>query len=300
MRFWVLMLCLMCCYVHAWTQPNVQPSVMVVPFKTSDQTYQSIIENDRARRIAIAKVDEYFLARDFRTINFLQHLNSVNEDQILESNNQQSLEQQIAKNTNADVIVYIDAGYKNYRASDGQQVYVVNMTLSAIDVQSAQTLSAAEGESKVGSFDDPEFYMKSAIDAIGDNFLNRLNKQFGDIVKNGRPMKLSITISTSSSIDLFTEIGDDYDVLMDVLEDYFKETAFNNYMRCPIKVQTKYECDDFRIPLKDPDNPQMNYTASDYYRELRKFLRKEFQLFTKPTIIGSNLRVTICGTEKCQ
>jgi len=300
MRFWVLILFSMCCYVHVWSQPNVQPSVMVVPFKTSDQTYQSIIENDRARRIAIAKVDEYFLARNFRTINFLQHLNSVNEDQILESKNQQSLEQQIAENTNADVIVYIDAGYKNYRASDGQQVYVVNMTLSAIDVQSAQTLSAAEGESKVGSFDDPEFYMKSAIDAIGDNFLNSLNKQFGDIIKNGRPMKLSLTIDPASTVDLFTEVGDDYDLLMDVLEDYFKSTAFNSYMRCPIKVQTKYECDDFRIPLKDPDSPEMNYTASDYYRQLRKFLRKEFGLFSKPTIIGSNLRVTICGKENCK
>lgn len=280
-------------------QQNVQPSVMVVPFKTSDQSFQNIIESNRSLRVAIAKVDEYFLSRDFRTVDFLQHLNSINTDQVLESSNQSSLEQTVAESTNADVIVYIDADYKNY-ISLGEKVYVVNMTLKAIDVQSSQVLSSAEGESKEANFDDSEFLMKNAIDRIGDNFLNRLNNQFADITKNGRPVKLSITLAPDAGIDMFSEVGEDYDLLMDVLEDYLKATAFNNYMRCPIKVETKYECDDFRIPLRDPDNPEMSYTASDYYRKLRKFLRKDYGLFTKPSIIGSNLRITICGSQNCR
>lgn len=273
---------------------NVQPSVMVVPLKKKGESYRIIIEDNKFIRTAIGKMDEFFLSRDFRTVDFLQHYQTIKNDAIIEKPNQTSIEQRIAENTNAEIIVYIDAEY----IVDGRDKFV-NVTLKAIDSHTAQVMSSAEGASMHGSFDDPELYIKKAIESCAENFLNTMNTQFADILENGRPTKISITLHPESDYNFNSEINDDFDELTDILSDFFKNAAFKNYARCPIKVKTKFECDDFRIPIRDPENPNLPYDINDTFRSFRKFLGKNYKIYCTGGMIGGTLRITICGSKKC-
>ena len=260
---------------------------MVVPFKTKNENFRTKIEGDKVFRSAIAKMDEYFLSRNFRTIDFLQHLQSVNESNVLQKQNQTSLEQTIAENTNADIVIYVDAKYYN---SDDKYV---DLSLKAIDAQTAQILSSAEATSNIGSFDDPDIYIKNAITKCADKFLDVLNKQFLEISKNGRPVKLSITIEENDSeIDFDFMVNDKFS-LLDVIDDYINEKSLNGYARCPIKVATKYECDDFRIPIRHPENNKRYYSINDFFRAFRLYFKDAFKINSKAVVIGNSIRITV-------
>lgn len=285
-------------YNGLFAQSNVQPSIMVVPNKKGAESYRTIIENNQYIRSAISIVNQAFLERDFRTIDFITNFQTLREDQIIENTNQKSIEQTIAENTNADIIVKVDAMMK--RNSLGNYVEII---LSAIDRQTSQNLSTLPCTSGEWNSTDFNILANNALqkkdNSCLDNFLEMMQGQFTDIRKNGRPIKISITYNAASDYNGDSDVGDDFDVLSDLIQDFLLANAFNQYARCPIKNATKYECDDFRIPLKNPKNPELPYDANDILRAFRKHFGKNYGINCRGSVNGSSLNITICGSEKC-
>ncbi|MBK7094824.1 MAG: hypothetical protein IPH57_07215 [Saprospiraceae bacterium] len=255
---------------------NIQPTIMVVPFKKQDQKFITEIENNRNYRVAIAKIDEYFLSRNFRTIDFVSKYQLVVQDKMLAEGSPVSIEQNIAMNNNADIIVYFDIAYVRDKDDRYADLY-----LKAVDSYTAQVMSSAESKSETGNFDDLALYIKSALANCGDNFLNTLQEQFEDIKKNGRPIRLNIEISSKSVLTM--------DDISEKLEDVIYELSYKNYFNCPVLIPKRYSCDDVRIPLyKDGKR----YNSKQFVREFKEKLSTVVSEM-KSNIVGNNVHLTI-------
>jgi len=285
-------------FQNVYAQNNIQPSIMVVPWKKEGESYRKIIEEKQHVRSATSIINQAFLERGFRTIDFMVHYQTMKEDRILENANQQSIEQTVAENTNADIIVRVD-GNMNHNSLGGY----AEIILAAIDRQTSQNLSnqtCTSGEFRSAGF---ELLAKNALqnknNSCLDNFLEMMQTQFIDIRKNGRPLKVSITYHEDSDYNGDTDIGDDFDVLSDLLKGFFLENAHNRYVRFSIMTATKFECDDFRIPLRDPENPDYPYDASNILSKFRKHFGKKYGIYCSGSLKGGSLNITICGSQKC-
>jgi hypothetical protein len=261
----------------------VQPSIMVVPFKKQTEKFIDKIEELKAFRSAIAKVDEYFLTRNYRTLDFVANYELMQQDQAKLFDLNIPIDQQIAMNANADIMVYFDSEYKN----SGSERYV-NIYLKAIDASTAQVMSSAEARSNTGNFDDFSLYITSAIMNLGDNMLNTLQLQFDDIKENGKPTRIVFDISNAS-----ITMGDivNGDVLSDKIYQVLENLAHNNYVRCNTNMDKRYGCDDVRMPL-EKDNKR--YNINYFVRDLRINLALSMpSLKFKISNTGANIRVVI-------
>jgi Family of unknown function (DUF6175) len=262
---------------------SIQPSVMVVPFKKQSEKFIDKIEELRAYRTAIAKVDEYFLSRNYRTIDFITQYELSQQDALKLYDKNLSLEQSIAMNANADIMVYFDTEYKN----NGADRYV-NIYLKAIDAATAQVMSSAEAISNTGNFDDYSLYVTSAIMNLGDNFLNTLSEQYEDIKLNGRPTRIIFDIS-NANITMESEIGGL--PLSDHLYTTLEEIALNEYVSCNVTVEKRYGCDDVRMPIEKDGK---KYNINHFVRDLRKALNQNLPTIKyKISNTGGNISIQI-------
>lgn len=262
---------------------TIQPSVMVVPFKKQSEKFINKIEELKAYRSAIAKVDEYFLSRNYRTIDFIAQYELSQQDALKLYDKDISVEQTIAMNANADIMVYFDSEYK----SNGADRYV-NIYLKAIDASTAQVMASAEAMSNTGNFDDYSLYVTSAIMNLGDNFLNTLGEQYEDIKLNGRPTRIIFDIS-NATMTMESEIGSL--PLSDHLYTTLEEIAFNGYVSCNVTVEKRYGCDDVRMPIEKDGK---KYNINHFLRDLRKALNQNLPTIKyKISNTGANIRIQI-------
>lgn len=284
---------------YAIAQDNVQPSVMVVPLKKQGESYRDLIESNHYIRSAITLINQKFLEKGFRTTDFLMNYQLLQEKRILESGNSTSIEQQVAENTNADIIIRVDA--EMHQNGLG---HFVEINLQAIDRQTGQNLSSIKCSSIEYDTNSFETLAKEALEdkkqSCLDNFLNIMDQQFKSIQEKGLPVSISITYSEDSDINgesLIDEIN--FITLSEIMSDYFKEQALNNYAHCRSNSSTNFVCNDFRIPLKDPKT-DLPYDVSNVLSKFRKHFGKTYGIYCTGSINGTSLKITICGHQKCQ
>ena len=91
------------------------PTVMVVPFRKSGQSYEEAIRDNSDMRMAISKVNEGFIKQGVETKDLLTSLNNANTYQERMGDGM-SLDDAILINSGADVSVSVDI---NQDVNDG-------------------------------------------------------------------------------------------------------------------------------------------------------------------------------------
>lgn len=91
------------------------PTVMVVPFRKSGQSYEEAIRDNSDMRMAISKVNEGFIKQGVETKDLLTSLNNANTYQVRMGDGM-SLDDAILINSGADVSVSVDI---NQDVNDG-------------------------------------------------------------------------------------------------------------------------------------------------------------------------------------
>lgn len=245
--------------------PTVQPTIMVIPFAKEDQQLRTALEQNEALRVAVAKVKEGFDDRGYSTIDFRSKLNQLGNDQAMEVDNAISLKQEVIELSGADI--YVEVEVQKNRSASGNSVAVV---LSAYDAFSSQSLA-----NKVGT--SPKFYSddfaKLTTRALGDNveeMLNTIQLKFDDIVANGRTVTMNIGFSLDSEFDMDAEVGEDEDLLSDMIEDWLYDNAHNHYYHLQGVTATKMIVDAFKVPLKDGNG--RNFRVTRLASQFRKYL----------------------------
>ena len=116
------------------------PSITVVPYKKEDETYQSILQNDFDRRIAVARVQNGFNQLGATTIDFEARMEAMWRSQDFNADVVESDERQLLQSTGADVYVTVDIK-KDISQSEGNRVSLI---MKAYETASGNILASRE------------------------------------------------------------------------------------------------------------------------------------------------------------
>ena len=250
---------------------QTQPSIMVMPFTKEGEDIRTVYENDFNKRIAVTKVREAFDKRGFTTYDFVSKLKQALKEMALQSDDKTDLAKKVGQMSEADIIVLVDMKFD--KSPSGNEVM---LTLTANDRVTGQALANKIGKSGKFYTDNVAKLAEKAVESCVEDFLDTMNAKFADIVENGRSIRITITFDNNSDHNMYSEVGDDGDVLSDIIEDWLEENAYKNNYHVQSTTETAMFIDDFRIPLRDERG--RNYKARKVARDLRKFLKKNYGL----------------------
>ena len=260
---------------------TVQPTIMVLPFTKEGQDIRTILEDDFNKRIAITKVKEAIDNRGFTTKDFVGSLKIALKETTLNSGNKTDLKANVIRLSGADFYVEVEVFVQ--KSSSGNSVKLI---LQGYDCFTGQSLSNKVGESGKFYTNDIAKLSQKAVESCSEEFLNTLNSKFGDIVENGRSVRINIGFSSESDYNMDSEINDDGDLISDLMEDWMDDNSFKNNFHIQGISESEMIIDDYRIPLKDSNG--RNYRASKVARALRKYIKS----------LGLNVKTDMEGSGK--
>lgn len=269
----------------SWGQTaTVQPKIMVIPYAKQDEDITTIIENDVNKRIVLAKIREAFDSRVFTTIDFAAKLKSVSRTSGLTQGTQSDLKTMIIEQSGADI--YVEAEMDILLSPSGNSVKTI---LTAYDISTGGSLANKVGESGKFYTDDIGKLATKAVEKVVDDFLSTIQNKFTDIINNGRSIMVDFTFDPSSTLSMFSEIGNDGLGLSDHLELWMSENAYKNNYHIQGTTDKRMIFDDVRIPLKDENGN--NYNINKFGLEFLKFAR-ELGVKISRTTVGNTLIIT--------
>ena len=269
----------------SWGQTaTVQPKIMVIPYAKQDEDITTIIENDVNKRIVLAKIREAFDSRGFTTIDFAAKLKSVSRTSGLTQGTQSDLKTMIIEQSGADI--YVEAEMDILLSPSGNSVKTI---LTAYDISTGGSLANKVGESGKFYTDDIGKLATKAVEKVVDDFLSTIQNKFTDIINNGRSIMVDFTFDPSSTLSMFSEIGNDGLGLSDHLELWMSENAYKNNYHIQGTTDKRMIFDDVRIPLKDENGNK--YNINKFGLEFLKFAR-ELGVKISRTTVGNTLIIT--------
>ncbi|WP_452596547.1 DUF6175 family protein [Pontimicrobium sp. MEBiC01747] len=265
---------------------TTQPTIMVIPYTKENQDIRTVLESDFNKRIAITKVKEAFDNRGFTTKDFVGSLKMALKEQAVGSDRKTSLKAEVIRLSGADFYVEVEVFLQ--KSSSGNSIKLI---LQGYDAFTGQSLSNKVGQSGKFYTEDIAKLAEKATESCSEEFLNTLNSKFGDIIENGRSVRISIGFDENSEYNMDSEIGQDGDLIADLLEDWLDDNAYKNNFHLQGISSSEMIVDDFRTPLKDKNG--RNYRSSKVARAIRKYIIS-LGLSVKTDVEGSGkINVTI-------
>jgi Family of unknown function (DUF6175) len=267
--------------------PNTaQPTIMVIPYKTDQQTFKDIIQNDFDKRIAIAKVQEGFNGKGFQTIDFEAKLNAALRANQFEANSQSSLDKQLIRSSGSDIYVTVDI--KKSKVTNGSRV---NMTLKAYETSSGKVLASSSGNPLVFRTSQFDQLCKLAVEAELESFLAQIDKNFKKADDKGNTVVLNMSILNGSSYTFDSEIGEMSFPFSDVMRMWVKKNSFNRNFHLQGVVETSMIFDLVQIPLVDQNGNQ--YTQNDFAFDIFDYINNTLQIPCKKRVDGNTIYITV-------
>lgn len=249
---------------------QIQPSIIVIPYKTEGQKYRTILEDPEKgfqKRIAISRVKEAFDSRGFTTYDFLGELTKSETSAAFSASTQTDEKDVIVKNSGADIFVVVDINVD--KGTGGTDVKII---LQAFETATGRSLTNKDASSGKFYTEDISKLAGKAIDLMKDDFLNVLQTKFTETVNNGRSIYIEYVLDPNSTINFQSEVGTDGDLLSELIGDWMAKNSFKNYAKRGGSTALKIIYDDVRIPLKD-QSTGLNYEIESFGRQIRLYLR---------------------------
>jgi hypothetical protein len=249
---------------------QIQPSIIVIPYKTVGQKYRSLLQDQTTgfqKRIAISRVKEAFDSRGFTTYDFEGELRKAETSGSFTADSQTDEKDVIVKNSGADIFVEVDINVEK-----GQSGTDVKIILQAYETATGRSLTNKDASSGKFYTEDISKLAGKAIDVMKEDFLNVLQSKFTDIVNNGKSVYIEFVLAQGASINFQSEVGTEGDLLSESIVDWMGKNAYKNYAKKGGSTALKIIYDDVRIPLKD-QSTGMNYEIESFGRLIRKYLK---------------------------
>lgn len=249
---------------------QIQPSIIVIPFKTEGQNYRKMLEDPVKgfhKRIAMSRMKEAFDNRGFTTYDFLAELKKAETTGAFTAEAQLNEKDLIVKNSGADIFVEVDINVE--KTGSGTEVKII---LHGFETATGRSLTNKDAASGKFYTDDISKLTGRAIDLIKEDFLNVLQSKFTDIVNNGRSVYMEFVVDSESTMNFQSEVGTDGDLLSEIIVDWLSQNSYKNYAKKGGSTALRIVYDDVRLPLKD-QSTGLNYEIESFGRSLRKYLR---------------------------
>ncbi len=191
--------------------------------------YVKALQTDRNLVPVIAKINDLMADRGFPLKNMESEIKSINnsnaELSMLQSKNGGEIAEspldQLRQRSKADIILQL-----TWNVNKVGPKYSIQYTLQGID---AYTNKQVAGETGVGpqtfTADIPTLLNEAVVTHI-DNFCDRLQNHFDDLLNNGREIKVNVRVFDTAPFDL--EVDFNGEELLEVIDNWMNDNTVNH------------------------------------------------------------------------
>lgn len=266
------------------------PTVTVVPYAREDEDVRAILDHNQMLSYAVSKMTSEFSSRGYKTKDFLAQLKRAKRNDVLTAGSQSDAVAKMIQNMGADIIVTA----KVMATTDASRRSEVSLELSAIEFQTAGTLSSATYQSGKYVTTDTIKLTDYALKKVKDEFFTKLQASFNNMVKNGREMAVQMVLSKSvTDWDFDQPLPDGSAAFKTVLEDWLQANALNGVYDMS-RSNDKVIDLSVQVPIWDEAQGRA-YTISRFSTELKNFLDEKLggEYVASVVTMGQGLTVTI-------
>ncbi len=241
-----------------------KPTIIVVPYKKTGESFASILEKDDDMRIAVSAVQKGFEEAGIKTIDLQARIEAMARRTQYEENAgaAESNDKQLLLSSGADVFVTVDL-MKDVTAIDAR----VSLIMKAYETSSGTIWAAEDGWTNRFKTKQVEVLCTYAVK-------DHLSAFMGQIVKNySLPARtvLQISISDTSTGTLQDGCCTDGELVMDFIQSWLDENAFEGDYHIQGIMDESAIFDYVMIPREDRNGRKM--TAAKFSRMLNSSLR---------------------------
>ena len=234
------------CNEHGYMQTyDNQGSIEKVP------DYKAAVSTDKQLNAVISKINNLMADRGFPLKDLQQTLKAVNtdaaEDALITSKGGNSVAEspldRLRRRAKPDIIMELDWTVNKMGPKSS-----VTYNLRALDAYSNKQIAGSEGTGK-GSFSAelPVLLEEAAQDHM-DEFCQRLQAHFDDMMQNGCEVSLIMKVfNNGSGLDFEKEYGDEE--LNEVIDNWLSDNCVNHRFNKSDGTETTIVYDQVRIPL---------------------------------------------------
>ncbi|MFK8006179.1 MAG: DUF6175 family protein [Saprospiraceae bacterium] len=259
---------------------QIQPTIMVIPFTKEGQDLRTMLDSSITTRVAIIKVQEAFNDRGFTTVDFVAKLKATRVDAAFKDLNSSDLKSKLIEASGADIYVEVEA----LEQAGGGGRNSVRLNIKGYDAFTGRQLGGKTISSPTMRTDKYDKLLEMALRTketqdgtdtkilILEEFLNTMQEKFDEMIEDGRAIKIIFGLASDAEITFNDEVGEDGDLLKDVIDDWVDDNAYKNVYSSQGATENEIIIDEFRIPLRDERG--RNLTTAKFARTLRKYCRK--------------------------
>lgn len=290
-KYAIISFLLALCSVTAMGQAK-KPTLMVVPSdawckahgfeQTFDNQgtmekipdYKAAVSSDMQLNAVIAKINNLMADRGFPLKDLQQSIKSIGnlstEDRLITSkasgaNITESPLDRLRRTAKADIILEIE-----WKVNTVGPKSSISYNLRGLDAYSSKQVAGASGTGK-GSFSaELPVLLEEAVQDHMDQFVERLQAHFDDLLTNGREVVLDMRIFDTSAVDFEKEYGD-YE-LNEVIDNWLSDNCVNHRFSKSDATESMILYEQVRIPLYKANGMAMD--TYGFARDLARFLGK--------------------------
>lgn len=237
----------------------------------------------------ISKIDGLMADRGFPLKNLEAEIKSINttsaEEAAISAKDgsavKTSMLSQLRQRSRADIIIQL-----TWSVNQMGPKRSVTYTMQGIDSYTNKEVASATGTGDASFTAELPVLLAEAVNSHIDEFCERLQNHFDDLLNNGREVSVNIRIfENPEDIDLESEYGDKE--LREIIEDWVYDNTVNHRFNLSDDSEVYMNFDEVRIPVYDERGHSM--AASNFGRQLQKFLKSEYEIPSKVDNAGLGL-----------
>lgn len=263
------------------------PSVTVIPYKTDEETYQSILQGDYDRRTAVSTVQEGFSRLGVTTVDFEGKLNAMFRGTDFNENTADSNEKRLLASTGADVYVIVDIN-KDISASEGSRV---SLNMKAYETASGNILASRQEWTNRFRTTELDRLCAYAVEGQLKGFLDELAVSFARAIAQGNSVVLRIAQGQDSKLNLDSPVGAQNYTLSNVIRRWVRQNAQDGRYHLQGVVPEEMIFDDVKIPSKDIDGLPMD--AAQFGDNLLFYLNEEVGVPCQMKLDGKTIYIVL-------
>lgn len=303
------------CLALSLTAQEKKPTIMVIPsdvwcnrngyMTTFDNQgtlqkvpdYKTAFQNDADLLLVIGTINTLMADRGFPLKNLESVLKSI-EQRMAEDN------MTISKTSGAELAESpLDRLRRTAKADIIMQItWTVNTTgpkrsitynLQGIDSYTDKQIAGAQGTGNPSFSAETPVLLEEAVLTHMDNFCFQLQSFFDDLVDKGREVSVDIRVFDTGEMDLETEFNGVE--LTEIIDEWMNANTVNHIFNKSDASENYIQYEQVRIPLYKANGATMD--AEGFVRNLRTYLRQEYQIQSKVMTRGLGRAILVIGEK---
>ena len=236
--------------------------------------YRGALMNDADPLPVIARINGLMADRGFPLKNLESELKAINtnsaETAAITSKEGASSKtnalEQLRQRARADIIIQL-----TWTVNQMGPKRSITYTLQGLDSYTNKEVATSTGTGDPSFTAELPVLLAEAVSSHMDEFCDRLQSHFDDLMENGREISLNIRVfENPEDIDLESEF--DGKELREIIEDWVYENTVQHRFNLTDDSEVYMNFDEVRIPLYDDRGRAM--AANNFARQLEKYLKE--------------------------